>query len=59
MKRNKLILILLLLIIAFVPLNRCTFPFTTASYKWKIKFDKEKLEYKEDSCRRSFPNIRK
>ncbi len=55
MKRNKLILILLLLIIAFVPLNRCTFPFTTASYKWKIKFDKEKLEYKEDFLSQELP----
>lgn len=29
-------------------LSQCTFPFTTASYKWKIKFDKDKVRFKED-----------
>lgn len=28
--------------------SACTFPFTTSSYKWNIKFDKEKIESKQE-----------
>ena len=33
----------------------CTFPFTTATYKWKIKWDKNKLEEKEKFLSQDIP----
>jgi arylsulfatase A-like enzyme len=33
----------------------CTFPFTTASYKWNIKYDKEKLAFKKDFLQKALP----
>ncbi|NOX85536.1 MAG: sulfatase-like hydrolase/transferase [Chlorobi bacterium] len=30
----------------------CTYPFTTASRKWKIKYDKDKIAFKEDFLNR-------
>jgi arylsulfatase A-like enzyme len=33
----------------------CTFPFTTATYKWNIKWDKQKLENKEKFLSRKLP----
>jgi arylsulfatase A-like enzyme len=35
----------------------CVFPFTTASYKWDIKYDKHKLEYKKNFLRKALPPI--
>ena len=35
----------------------CTFPFTTATYKWKIKWDKQKLENKEEFLSRELPAV--
>lgn len=37
----------LALLILTITLSRCTYPFTTASYKWKIKLDKDKLAFKK------------
>ncbi len=39
---------LIAFIVIVVVLSQCTFPFTTATYKWKIKYDKEKLAFKEE-----------
>ncbi len=36
-------------------LTACTFPFTTATYKWKIKWDKEKLAFKEQFLSQKLP----
>ena len=36
-------------------MSRCTFPFTTASYKWNIKFDKDSIAYKEQFLSRTLP----
>jgi len=36
-------------------LSRCSFPFTTATYKWKIKYDKEAIDYKTDFLARDLP----
>ena len=33
----------------------CTFPFTTASYKWNIKYDKKKLAFKKDFLQQALP----
>ncbi len=33
----------------------CTFPFTTASYKWNIKYDKDKLAFKKNFLQKSLP----
>jgi arylsulfatase A-like enzyme len=33
----------------------CTFPFTTASYKWNIKYDKAKLAFKEKFLKQELP----
>ncbi len=43
----------LLFILSFI--GACTFPFTTATYKWKIKWDKDKLEFKEDFLTQDLP----
>jgi arylsulfatase A-like enzyme len=47
--------ILLFLVLASVMVT-CTFPFTTATYKWKIKWDKDKLEYKEQFLSQKLPD---
>jgi arylsulfatase A-like enzyme len=44
-KRKELFMILVLVVSTF---TGCTFPFTTASYKWKIKWDKDKIEAKKE-----------
>ena len=54
MKKYALFNITLILIIVFA-LSQCTFPFTTASYKWKIKFDKLKLAFKEQFLAKDLP----
>ena len=36
----------------------CTFPFTTASYKWKIKWDKTKLAFKERFLKQKLPEYK-
>ncbi len=36
-------------------LATCTFPFTTATYKWKIKWDKTKLAFKEKFLGQKLP----
>ncbi|MGW8315777.1 MAG: sulfatase-like hydrolase/transferase [Bacteroidales bacterium] len=36
-------------------LTGCTFPFTTATYKWKIKFDKDKIAFKENWTKQELP----
>ncbi len=33
----------------------CTFPFTTATYKWKIKWDKNELEFKKQFLNQKLP----
>jgi arylsulfatase A-like enzyme len=49
--KNFLILLMLLAIIA----GGCVFPFTTASYKWDIKYDKTKLAFKKDFLQKKLP----
>jgi len=48
--KNALAVLLLLFFI-----GACTFPFTTATYKWKIKWDKGKLEFKEKYLAQDLP----
>ena len=36
-------------------LTGCTFPFTTATYKWKIRFDREKIAFKESWLEQELP----
>lgn len=36
-------------------IGSCTYPFTTATYKWKIKWDKEKLAFKEKFLDQELP----
>jgi arylsulfatase A-like enzyme len=48
--KNTLAVVLLLLFI-----GACTYPFTTATYKWKIKWDKNKLEFKEKYLAQDLP----
>ena len=55
MKKLFLWIIPVFLFIAFT-LSQCTFPFTTASYKWKIKFDKDKIAYKEEFLSKELPS---
>jgi arylsulfatase A-like enzyme len=33
----------------------CVFPFTTASYKWNIKYDKKKLDFKKNFLQNALP----
>lgn len=46
------------LILIFI-LSQCTFPFTTATYKWKISYDKEKIAYKEKFLTQTLPEYSK
>ena len=50
-KKKQIIIALLLTGLA----GACTFPFTTATYKWKIKWNKDKLEYKEKFLAQKLP----
>ncbi|NTV82760.1 MAG: sulfatase-like hydrolase/transferase, partial [Bacteroidales bacterium] len=52
---KKLIWMIPVFLLMIITLSRCTFPFTTASYKWKIKFDKDKLAYKESFLSQDIP----
>lgn len=36
-------------------LSGCTFPFTTATYKWKIKYDKNEIAFKEHFLKQELP----
>lgn len=47
--RGRYFLLLIILVAG------CTFPFTTASYKWNIKYDKKKLAYKENFLKQDLP----
>jgi arylsulfatase A-like enzyme len=49
--KNLLIDLIFLLIIA----GGCVFPFTTASYKWDIKYDKKKLAFKKNFLQKKLP----
>ncbi len=42
-------------LIGLLFIGACTFPFTTATYKWKIKWDKDKLEFKEEYLAQDLP----
>ncbi|MEJ2594032.1 MAG: sulfatase-like hydrolase/transferase [bacterium] len=53
--KKRLIWMAPLVLLAVVILSQCTFPFTTATYKWKIRFDKEKLAFKEDFLAQDLP----
>lgn len=48
---KKLLFYFFILLIA----ASCTYPFTTATYKWKIKWDKSKLEYKDEFQAKKLP----
>ena len=49
-----------LLIIALIFLMlQCTFPFTTATYKWKIRYDKDKIEFKKKFLEQQLPKYSK
>ena len=52
---KKLIGIIPVFLLMIFALSRCTFPFTTASYKWKIKFDKDKIAFKESFLSQDIP----
>lgn len=43
---------IIILLVFFVS---CTFPFTTATYKWNIKWDKKELERKEQFLQQELP----
>jgi arylsulfatase A-like enzyme len=43
------------LIILAIILEGCVFPFTTASYKWNIKYDKKKLAFKKKFLQKVLP----
>ncbi len=43
------------LLVMVITLSQCTFPFTTASYKWKIKFDRKKIAFKEKFLGQKLP----
>ena len=45
-KRHKNLIIVLTFLV--IMSWGCTFPFTTASYKWNIKYDKKKLAFKKN-----------
>ena len=49
--KNLLIEMMFLLLIA----GGCVFPFTTASYKWNIKYDKKKLDFKKNFLKKVLP----
>jgi len=54
MKKSPFILLSAFLLIGLI-LSRCTFPLTTASYKCKIKFDKEKIRFKKNFLSQEVP----
>jgi arylsulfatase A-like enzyme len=52
-RRHKNLLIVLLVIAVIA--GGCVFPFTTASYKWNIRYDKNKLAFKKKFLQKSLP----
>jgi arylsulfatase A-like enzyme len=54
--KNKKNIILLIFVAGLI--TACTFPFTTATYKWKIKWDKDKLAYKENFLKQRLPEYK-
>lgn len=52
-KNLKRLILVLLFIGIFIA--GCVFPFTTASYKWNIKFDKKKLAFKKNYLQKKLP----
>jgi arylsulfatase A-like enzyme len=46
---------LFLITVLFGSIGACTYPFTTASYKWNIRWDKEKLAFKEKFLAQELP----
>jgi arylsulfatase A-like enzyme len=50
---NKKILLFALIILGII--SSCTYPFTTATYKWKIRWDKTKLAFKETFQAKKLP----
>jgi len=53
---NKKLLLILAVIIALI--GACSYPFTTASGKWKIRYDKEKIISKEKFLSQTLPEPR-
>jgi arylsulfatase A-like enzyme len=51
-KRKQFLLLIMFLIILMAG---CVFPFTTASYKWNIKYDKNKLAFKKNFLKKKLP----
>jgi arylsulfatase A-like enzyme len=47
--------LLLFSVIIITIFGSCTYPFTTATYKWKIKWDKTKLAFKETFQSKKLP----
>jgi hypothetical protein len=45
-KRNKYLSIVLIFLLIII--GGCVFPFTTTSYKWDIKYDKNKFTFKKN-----------
>jgi len=52
-KRRKQYLLLLMFLVTLA--GGCVFPFTTASYKWNIKYDKKKLAFKKNFLEQKLP----
>jgi arylsulfatase A-like enzyme len=52
-KRHKKLLIDLMVLAVLA--GGCVFPFTTASYKWDIKYDKNKLAFKKNFLQKKLP----
>ncbi len=50
-KAKNIIIVLLILFVA----GACTFPFTTATYKWNIKWDKDELTFKTEFLKQELP----
>lgn len=51
--RSKTLLISLVFLILVT--WGCVFPFTTASYKWNIRYDKDKLAFKKNFLAKKLP----
>jgi arylsulfatase A-like enzyme len=52
-KMHKSLFIVLMFLV--IILGGCVFPFTTYSYKWDIKYDKNKLTYKKNFLQKELP----
>jgi len=55
MKTRVLFISLIMAVLA----GSCVFPFTTASYKWKIKWEKADLEKKKEYLEQKLPDYSK